>query len=92
YIVKCIRKLQKEDYVTMSPKKSWIQDFSEYVSEYFKRTVFTDECRSWYKVGKGDTERVVGLWPGSSQDCIEVLRAPRWEDIDFESREENNLR
>ncbi|KAL2061107.1 hypothetical protein VTL71DRAFT_7380 [Oculimacula yallundae] len=92
YIVKCIRKLQKEDYATLVPKKSSVEDFSEYVGEYFKRTVFMDECRSWYKIGKGEAKRVVALWPGSTQHCIEVLRAPRWEDFDFENRDENRMR
>jgi hypothetical protein len=91
YIVKCIRKIQKEDYASMTPKNSSIRDFVEYVDEYFKRTVFKDECRSWYKVGRGENERVVGLWPGSSQHCIEVLRSPRWEDFEFESRQGNRL-
>lgn len=39
YIVKCIRKLQKEDYVTIMPKVERVKDFSQYVAEYFKKTV-----------------------------------------------------
>jgi hypothetical protein len=40
YITKCIRKLQKEDYLTTMPKSEHVKDFSERVDEYFKRTVW----------------------------------------------------
>lgn len=42
YIIKCIRKLQKEDYVSMMPKQDRVDDFTEYVGDYFKKTVFMD--------------------------------------------------
>ncbi|PVH67865.1 flavin-binding monooxygenase [Cadophora sp. DSE1049] len=92
YIVKCIRKLQKKDYVAMVPKKSRVQEVADFVDEYFKRTVFTDDCNCWYKVGRGEGQRVIALWPGSTQHCLEALRSPRWEDFDFESGEDNRLR
>jgi cation diffusion facilitator CzcD-associated flavoprotein CzcO len=38
YITKCIRKLQKEDYVAMTPKRERVRDFSQYIDEYFKKT------------------------------------------------------
>lgn len=87
YIIKCIRKMQKEDYASMTPKPERVRDFSEYVGEYFKRTVYMDECNSWYRA-KGDKEdRIVGLWPGSCLHAIETFRSPRWEDYEFESVE-----
>lgn len=39
YITKCIRKLQNEDYVTMTPKQERVKDFSQYIDEYFKKKV-----------------------------------------------------
>lgn len=92
YIVKCIRKLQKEDYVTMMPKKQAVKDFSDYVGEYFKKTVFMDDCKSWYKTSGGLGDRVSGLWPGSILQACEVFRAPRWEDYDYESIHTNRLK
>jgi hypothetical protein len=92
YITKCIRKLQKEDYVTMMPKSERVKDFSDYCVEYFKKTVYLDQCTSWYRSEGGKGDRIIGLWPGSTLHCIEALRAPRWEDYDFESRAENRLR
>ncbi|CZR42542.1 monooxygenase family protein [Fusarium proliferatum ET1] len=84
YIVKAIRKLQKEDYATMEAKPERVADFSQYIDEYFKGTVYTDECSSWYRSGRLGS-RIVALWPGSSVQCLEVLRSPRWEDYEFES-------
>ncbi|KAI1114209.1 flavin-binding monooxygenase [Nemania sp. NC0429] len=87
YIVKCIRKLQKEDYATMTVKPERVRDWREFCHEYFKETVYTDECNSWYKSSGGRGDRIIGLWPGSCLHAIEALRAPRWEDFDWESRD-----
>ena len=84
YIVRCIRKIQKEDIKSMVVKKARVQDFQSLCKEYFKRTVYMDECRSWYRSdgGKGDT--IIYLWPGSTLHCIETMRSPRWEDFEYE--------
>lgn len=92
YIIKAIRKLQREDYLTISPKASIVKDFAEYCQEYFKNTVYMDECNSWYRSDGENGGRVTGLWPGSTLHCLETLRAPRWEDFEFESKAENKLR
>ncbi|KAI1375083.1 flavin-binding monooxygenase [Hypoxylon crocopeplum] len=84
YIVKCIRKLQKEDYASMSIKPERVHDWDEYCSEYFKNTVYTDTCHSWYKSEGGSGDRITGLWPGSTLHALEALRAPRWEDYDWD--------
>jgi len=92
YIIKCIRKLQKEDYVTMMPKAARVHDFTEYCLEYFKKTVYLDQCNSWYRSEGGKGDRVTGLWPGSTMHFLESLRAPRWEDFEYDSKSENRLR
>ncbi|TRX93324.1 hypothetical protein FHL15_005903 [Xylaria flabelliformis] len=92
YIVKCIRKLQKEDYATMTVKPERVRDWGEYCHAYFKNTVYTERCNSWYKSDGGTGDRIIGLWPGSTLHALEALRAPRWEDFDWESRNANRLR
>ncbi|KAJ8115890.1 hypothetical protein ONZ43_g4563 [Nemania bipapillata] len=87
YIVKCIRKLQKENYAAMTVKPERVRDWREYCHEYFKKTVYTDKCNSWYKSHDGKGDRIIGLWPGSCLHAMETLRAPRWEDFDWESRD-----
>lgn len=91
YIVKCIRKLQKDCYASMAPKPERVADFTEYVGEYFKNTVYMDECNSWYRSEGGKGDRISGLWPGSTMHALEALRAPRWEDFKYESLYENQL-
>ncbi|KAH7075495.1 hypothetical protein BKA63DRAFT_413523 [Paraphoma chrysanthemicola] len=81
YIIKCVRKIQKDNIAAMSVNPARERDFVEYANAYFEGTVFGDECRSWYK-HKG-TGKVVGLWPGSTLHCVEALRSPRWEDFEY---------
>lgn len=87
YVVKCIRKLQKENIRSMTVKPARVQDFIKYSDAYFRSTVFMDDCKSWYR--KGD--KVTGLWPGSTLHCIEALRSPRWEDFEYEYEEDNQM-
>lgn len=92
YIIKCIRKLQKEDYISMQPRKERVADFTEYVGDYFKKTVFMDACKSWYKTEGGTGDRISGLWPGSLLHQMEAIRGPRWEDYELETKYENRFR
>lgn len=85
YIVKVIRKMQKDDYATIEPKPERVADFSKYVKAYFKNTVYMDDCSSWYRSDGGRGDRVVGLWPGSTLHAIEAFRSPRWEDFNYET-------
>lgn len=84
YIIKCIRKIQKEDIKAMHLKPARMKDWSAYVDAYFPRTVYLDQCKSWYRNDKGRGTRIIGLWPGSTLHAVELLRSPRWEDYEYE--------
>ena len=84
YVVKVLRKMQKEDYATVEPRPERVRDFTQFSDEYFRRTVHLEDCRSWYR-GNGGKGPVVALWPGSTLHALEALRSPRWEDFVFES-------
>ncbi|KAF2447123.1 hypothetical protein P171DRAFT_462358 [Karstenula rhodostoma CBS 690.94] len=86
YVIKAIRKIQKEDIAAMSAKADREKDFTEYADAYFEGTVFAEECNSWYKSKKDG--KIVGLWPGSTLHCVEAMRSPRWEDYEYVYREE----
>jgi hypothetical protein len=79
YIVKCIRKLQKENILAMHISSQRLHDWVMFNKEYFKRTVFMDNCKTWYR----RDNRIIGLWPGSTLHAIETLRSPRWEDFEY---------
>ncbi|KAH8723117.1 hypothetical protein GQ44DRAFT_774392 [Phaeosphaeriaceae sp. PMI808] len=91
YIVKCIRKLQKEDIGALEISSRAMRDWISHVNKYFERTIFLDDCKAWYK----KNDRVIGLWPGSTLHAVETMRAPRWEDYKLtyadESEEFNRL-
>jgi hypothetical protein len=88
YVCRLIRKMQKEDYATVEPKPARVKDFSAYCEEYFKNTVYTDNCKSWYRSEGGNGDRIIGLWPGSTLHALEALRSPRWEDFVYEDVDE----
>lgn len=79
YIVKCIRKIQKEDIGAMHISSRAMRSWNAYVDTYFQKTVFMDECKTWYRKGN----RIIGLWPGSNLHALETLRSPRWEDFEY---------
>jgi hypothetical protein len=79
YIIKCIRKMQKEDIAAMHISPRRVKDWIEYVHTYFQKTVFLDDCKSWYR----KDDRIIHLWPGSTLHAIETLRSPRWEDYEY---------
>jgi hypothetical protein len=83
YIIKCIRKLQKENIKSMEVQPRRVKDFSKVIEHYFQKTVFLGNCSSWYRSNGGKGDRVTALWPGSALHTVECLRSPRWEDFDY---------
>ncbi|RSM01229.1 hypothetical protein CEP52_008651 [Fusarium oligoseptatum] len=82
------------DYIVKSAR---VRDFSRIIDNYFKGTVYLDNCSSWYKNKGGRGDRITGVWPGSALHAMETLRSPRWEDFDYvysedtEGKEGNRL-
>jgi hypothetical protein len=88
YIIKCIRKLQKENIKAMEPQVRRVKDFSKVIDNYFQKTVYLDNCSSWYRSNGGKGDRITGLWPGSALHAMECLRSVRWEDFEYQYEEE----
>jgi len=65
YFTECVGKMQRENIAAMTAKPESVRQFVEHCDKYFERTVFTMDCRSWYKNGTVDG-RVSALWPGMS--------------------------
>lgn len=57
-----------------------MDDFNVYAQELIKRTVWTGDCRSWFKRGNSDG-RVTAMYPGSVIHCKELLDEFRTEDF-----------
>ena len=73
YILRWAKKIATQDIKSVTPKASSVADFNEYSQEFLKRTVWADNCRSWYKNGKKNGA-VTGTYAGSIlhfKDCLE---------------------
>jgi cation diffusion facilitator CzcD-associated flavoprotein CzcO len=79
YCCKMLRKIQTENIRSVRPLKQKVDDFTRFVDAHFERTVYSEDCSSWYKIDG----RVAALWPGSSLHAIKALENPRWEDFEY---------
>ena len=98
YMAQCLRKMATQNIRSMEPKQKAVDNFSDYCDAYFKRTVFSAECGSWYKSSPPGTStedrkkgRVTALWPGSSLHAVKALERPRFEDFEVELVEKNEF-
>ncbi|KAJ5793863.1 hypothetical protein N7457_000462 [Penicillium paradoxum] len=82
YAMQIIRKLQSEYILSLTPNPQATEEFNEHTQEWARHTVWTDDCRSWYKDQK--TGRVTAVWCGSALHYREALKTPRYEDYDIE--------
>ncbi|KAJ7103195.1 FAD/NAD-binding domain-containing protein [Mycena belliarum] len=83
YAVEATLKLQREHLKSMEIKSEAVEDWDAYIEHHFAKTIFSERCRSWYKLGKYEG-RVVALWPGSCLHAVRALEHPRWEDYTYE--------
>ncbi|THG96306.1 hypothetical protein EW026_g5501 [Hermanssonia centrifuga] len=91
YAVMAAMKMQRERLKSVEVKKEAVEDFDKILDQYFPRTVFSEKVRTWYKSGK-EEGRVIALWPGSTLHALRALRHPRWEDFNYEKRDETTNR
>lgn len=73
---------QTENIRSFSPKKEAVKDFLAHAKEVLEKTVWSDECRSWYKKGTTDPAALT-LWPGSGLHFIEALAEIRADDYNI---------
>lgn len=79
YICDALQKVQSQHIRTIQPSTRAVDAFMRFCDTYFKGTVFTEECSSWYKTDG----KVTALWPGSSLHAIKALEWRRWEDFEY---------
>lgn len=60
YAIQIIKKMQKENVKSWSPRQDVTDSFNEHAQEWIKYTVWKDDCRSWYK--NNETGRVNGTF------------------------------
>ncbi|VDB82950.1 unnamed protein product [Peniophora sp. CBMAI 1063] len=88
YVVAATAKMQRERLRTIEVKPEALRDFNEYAQQYFKKTVYLDNCSNWYRSPVDGT--ITGIWPGSCLHLARALSHPRWEDYDYEGLAEDH--
>lgn len=98
YIAKILQRLASGNVSTIEPKRTSVDKFFRFCEAYFKRTVYTADCLSWYKTAPPNSTpaeqmrgRVTALWPGSSGHAVKALRDIRWEDFDMQYLDGNEF-
>lgn len=91
YMALLLHRLAYGNVRTIEPKRRQVDNFTDFCEEYFKKTVYTTDCVSWYKaapagatVEERKRARVTALWPGSSVHAIHALESVRWDDFEME--------
>ncbi|KAG7048037.1 FAD/NAD(P)-binding domain-containing protein [Colletotrichum scovillei] len=92
YVTKCIQKCIREGYKSIVVKDDAVESFLRYADNYFDRTVYSGNCKSWYKNGASGKAKIRTLWPGSCLHGYTALRHPRWEDFEYERAEDYDHR
>ncbi|CAG9989107.1 unnamed protein product, partial [Clonostachys byssicola] len=94
YMAKILHRLAYGNVRTIEPKRKQVDNFTNYCDEYFQKTVYTDNCISWYKSPDGRSsgqERVTALWPGSSLHAVRALESVRWDDFEMDFCDGNDF-
>ncbi|KAK5415662.1 hypothetical protein LTR06_003712 [Exophiala xenobiotica] len=98
YVVQILQRLAQGNVKTIEPKRKQVQNFTNYCDAYFKRTVFSAECFSWYKSAPPNATpeerrrgRITALWPGSSIHAIKALERVRFDDFEMTTVDDNEF-
>ena len=96
YIGQILEKMSKGNVKTIVPARQNVENFTNYCDAYFKRTVFSADCGSWYKVAPPNATaeerkkgRIAALWPGSSVHVARALEKVRFEDYEMTTVDDN---
>ncbi|GME64935.1 hypothetical protein GTA08_BOTSDO02290 [Neofusicoccum parvum] len=81
YAVMCIKKLQSDWLHSFCPRQDVTNEYNEHTQIWAKKTVWSQDCRSWYK--DLDTGRVTAVYCGHSLHYRDMLSSVRWEDMDI---------
>lgn len=81
-ILTIIRKIQKENIKSVSPRQDAADAFMEHADLWLKRTAWAGPCPSWFK--NGTVDGTLTIFPGSRLVLADLVSAPRFEDYNFE--------
>ncbi|ETI27954.1 hypothetical protein G647_00403 [Cladophialophora carrionii CBS 160.54] len=98
YVGQILQRLGQGNVKTIEPKRKAVENFTDYCDAYFKRTVFSAECGSWYKSAPPNATaeerkrgRVTALWPGSSIHAVRAFEKVRFDDYEMTTCDGNDF-
>ncbi|MCJ1298203.1 hypothetical protein MMC08_000992 [Hypocenomyce scalaris] len=89
YSIKMMKKMQTEQIKSLAVKQEALDDIYAHFDEYHKTTVWSEECRSWFKDGKRKNR--IYLWTGPTIHFLKTIKEPRYEDYEIEYRYKNRF-
>ena len=78
-MLKLCDRWQTENIHSFDPKMEAVQDYIDHTDQFMKRTIWGDNCRSWYK-NNSASGRISALWPGSTLHFLECMSYVRHDD------------
>ncbi|KAF2216564.1 hypothetical protein CERZMDRAFT_109427 [Cercospora zeae-maydis SCOH1-5] len=89
YMLRWCDKIAREGIKSITIKPDVLREFNDYSQEFLKKTVWSSECRSWYKNHKSEG-RVSAMYAGSILHYRQMLQAFRTEDFEIEYLNKRN--
>ena len=93
YMLKLIDRYQTENIRSFAPKAEAVADFTAHASKVLAKTVWAENCRSWYRHNKDEhgfgpqdplaVAESLTIWPGSGVHYIEAMADVRADDWDI---------
>ncbi|KAJ6190510.1 hypothetical protein N7519_000531 [Penicillium mononematosum] len=90
YIYKWMEKMQTEGVRSFEVDDDVNEEYNQHIQKYLERTVWTRDCRSWYKRGTVDGP-VIAIYGGSIFHLLEAMKNPRWEDFKMDRTPEAKI-
>lgn len=88
WMIKAISKMQGEGIRSIAPKKDITRKFNIHRNALMPTTTWSSSCSSWYKNGKADGP-VIAIHPGSKLHFFDMIKNPRFEDMEIEHETDN---
>lgn len=85
--IKVIKKLQRENIKSLTPKSYLAEALTEHADLFLARTAWSSNCASWFKQGRVDGQ--LCMFPASRLIFMEVMKEPRFEDYEIVYRSMN---
>ncbi|KAI1264815.1 hypothetical protein F5Y18DRAFT_436256 [Xylariaceae sp. FL1019] len=89
YSIKMMKKIQHENIRSIDVRQDSVDEIYAHFDEFHSKTVFKEECNSWFKAGKS-TGRIY-LWPGCTIHFLKTMKEPRFEDYSIRYRYSNRF-